>query len=176
MNNNKVQRRFSFMNPNSDINSSPIINNSKNTDKRVSFKNLKNAVEKNSKNLNVNIYNLNNTTLFSFDKVSNKKIKSIVANNDSINNSHNNQNSFLMATPNKKRIDKFPTLEKRKSMNKESKIKKEGKSNILEQIIKDKQKLKKLKTFNLTAKKRKISKFLKLKIFQKKMLTKYIII
>ena len=166
---NNNHRRFSFMNPNSDVNSSPIMNNSKNTDKRVSFKNFKNAVEKNSKNLNVNIYNLNNTTLFSFDKVSNKKIKSIVANNDNINNNSNNQNSILLATPNKKRIDKYPTLEKRKSMNKESnKVKKEGKSNILEQIIKDKQKFKKLKTFNLTAKKEKDIPIFKTKNISKK--------
>ena len=170
VNNHDDRRRFSFMNSNSDINSSPIINNSKNTDKRVSFKNFKNAVEKNSKNLNVNIYNLNNTTLFSFDKVSNKKIKSIVSNNDNNNNNNsNNQNSVLMATPNKKRIDKFPTLEKRKSMNKESsKIKKEGKSNILEQIIKDKQNFKKLKTFNLTAKKEKDIQTFKSKNISKK--------
>ena len=52
-------------------------------------------------------------------------------------------------------------------MNKESKIKKERKSNILEQIIKDKQ-LKKLKTFNLTAKKEKDIQVFKTKNISKK--------
>ena len=85
--------------------------------------------------MKVNIYNLNNATLFSFEKGSNTKIKRIVSNNDIINN---NQNNFNIATPKRNKIDRFYTLERLKSENKESnKYKKEGKTNILEQIIKD---------------------------------------
>ena len=164
------KKRFSFMMP-SDVNSSPTFNN-KNNEKRVSFKNFKN-IEKNSKNLNVNIYNLNNATLFSFDKGSNQKIKSIVSNdnNNNTNNNINNNSNYIqnnIATPNKKKIDRFFTLEKRKSMNKEtSKVKKEGKTNILKQIIKDKH-FHKLKTFNDTAKKGKDIQIFKTKNISKK--------
>jgi len=148
---NNDKKNFSSM-KSLDINSSPkFCNNNNNNGKKVSDNNSKNTIEKKNKNLKVNIYNLNNATLFSFEKGSNTKIKRIVSHNDIINN---NQNNFNIATPKRNKIDRFYTLERLKSENKESnKYKKEGKTNILEQVIKDNHNYKKLRTFNNSVKK-----------------------
>ena len=132
--NNNDKHRFSFT-MTGDINSSPIFNESN--------KNNNNKLP-NSKNLNVNIYNLNNATLFSFDKESDKKRKNSDKKNDS------NNNNIMMSTSNKK----ISGLNLRKNSKENNKLRKESKSNnMLKHVIEDSNNFHKLKTFNSAAKK-----------------------
>jgi hypothetical protein len=150
INNNKP---ISFMEGGDAINCSPTFNNNnKNCEKKIFQKNFKNSLEKNTKNLNVNIYNLNNATLFSFEKGSKIGKKVSIANNDKDN--QNMINTFI-TTPNKKKIDRYFSLQKQFSINKETtnNAKKEVKTNMLKQIIEDSHNYHKLKTFNNSAKK-----------------------
>ena len=157
LNNNKINinnnKRFSFMEGGDIINCSPTFNNNnKSNEKKISQKNIKNSLEKNTKNLNVNIYNLNNATLFSFEKGSKIGKKVSIANNDKDNQ---NMINAIITTPNKKKIDRYFSLQKQFSINKEStnNVKKEVKTNMLKQIIEDSHNYHKLKTFNNSAKK-----------------------
>ena len=164
--NNNGKHRFSFMDSGEgNVNCSPTFNNNstnsnynnsnntnsnininvhKTSEKKVSLKNLNNTLEKNPKNLNVNIYNLNNATLVSFD--GNKIKKDSVNNND--NNLSNDNNTIIIT--NKKKIDRFFSLPKRDIINFN---KKEVKTNMLKKVIERNHKYKKMRTFNLSEKK-----------------------
>lgn len=96
-NNNSTNSNYNNSN-----NTNSNINVHKTSEKKVSLKNLNNTLEKNPKNLNVNIYNLNKATLVSFD--GNKIKKGTVNNND---NNLSNVNNTIIITKKKKQIDFF---------------------------------------------------------------------
>ena len=147
INNNDDQRRFSFMMSGGQSSSPKFNDNNKSNQNKLT----------NSKNLNVNIYNLNNATLFSFDKESTKNRKSSDANNDSHNNNNANTNM-------KRKISRISSLEKQKRFSKEyNKLRKDSKTNMLKQIIEDSTNFQKLRTFKSAVKKIKDPDLLKRK-------------
>ena len=160
-NNNNMQR-FSFMGE--DYCSPTLYSNNKSIEEKPAQSNFQNSLQKNY----LNVYNNNiksNHSIFTFDKDSHKRKKNSVKimdsylNSNTLNsniNSNINNNSFF--TPNKKRIDRFYSLQKQISIS--SNIKKEGKPNILRQIleINNHKNYKKLKTFNESGKKEKDNK------------------
>ena len=155
-NNNNNKQRFSFM-MTENVNVSPKFGENKNNERKV-------LDSKN--NLNVNIYNLNNATLFSFDKSSDKKRKNSAANNEPknnnpnyINNKHNSNknNNNLITTPNKKKIDRFLSLQK-PNIKRDSTTSKSGKPSMLKQIIEDSNN-NKIKSYYNSSKKVKVMNF-----------------
>ena len=136
--NNDDEQRFSFV-MSGDLGSTPKFNDGYN-------KNNRNKLT-NSKNLNVNIYNLNNATLFSFDKESIKNKKSSDANNES-----NNNNIF---DNNRKKINsRKNSSENQKRCSKENnKIRKLSKTNMLKHIIEESTNFQKIRISNNAAKK-----------------------
>ena len=177
--NNNNKHRFSFMDlGEANINCSPSFNNTNNSnyntsnntnsntninihktsENKVSLKNLNNPLEKNAKNLNVNIYNVNNTTHFFIEKISNKAKKGSISTND---NNYSTGNNTLILTPNKKKIDRFYSIERQLYSKRYSGniYKREPKPNTLKQIIESNQsnqhRYKKMKTFNLSGQKAK---------------------
>ena len=167
--NNK--QRFSFM---GEVNCSPtFFNNSSSNEEKAAINNFQNTLQKN----HINAYNNNKTNhSITFDKDTIKRRKSsakvidtyLNANtfNSNLNSYINNNNNFN--TPNKKRIDRFYSLQKQISIS--SNIKKEGKPNILEQILEvnNHKNFQKLKTFNEIGKKEKNNKVYNGKNFLKK--------
>ena len=123
------KQRFSFMMISNDVNSSPKFGN-KSIEEKPSPKPL---------------------AITSLDKNSNQKRKSEFSNKDSNNCTMNN--SVISATPNKKKIGRFFSLQKQLSINNCSKPKKDEKASFLKQIIEDSHKFNKLKTINYTGKK-----------------------
>ncbi len=150
---NNEKQRFSFKDIN-DINISPTFNNNssiyKTSDKKLPIKNQKTPIEKNTKNLNVNIINVKNAVV-NVGKVT-KKIGNISNNENNISNIDNT--IILTSSPHKKNLDRLRSFGNRPSMQKESSnIKKDGKNNILNKVIKNGKSLQKMKTFNLSANK-----------------------
>ena len=154
---NDEKKRFSFMNED-DL--SPRFCN-KVSDKNISLKHINNNIENNTKNLNVNIYNLNNATLFSFDKGSNKNEKN--GKRNILMKKISNQN---IMTPNKNSINKIFSSKKRKSA--VTSHRKIEKANILKKIIDGSKKFNKLKSYNYSNNKRKSNQSIQIKNYNQK--------
>ena len=167
--NNKA--RFSFMMLANDVNCSPTFG-SKKFDKKSSKRPSKVSLEKSSKNLNINNNstnsNSNNNLLENNNNNNNKSRKS---NEFSVitNIITNNISNSYVGSPNKKKIGRFFSLQRQKSVNKDSTniIKKEEKNNFLKQVMKDKN-FNKLKTFDIRENKEDEISLFKLKFLMKK--------
>ena len=164
--NDNNKKRFSFM---GEVNCSPTFfnNNNKSNEEKASLNNFQNTIQKN----HLNVYNKTNHSVFTFDKDSHKRRKSSTKLIESYLNSNNfssNINNNNFNTPNKKRIDRFYSLQKQISIT--SNIKKEGKPNTLEQILEvnNHKNFQKLKTFNEFGKKDKNGKAFNGKNYLKK--------
>ena len=158
--NSNDKQRFSFM---ADSNCTPTFYNNKSSEEKAALKKFQSTLHKNY----LNVYNNNKTnhSIFTFDKDSHQGRKSVKiidsylnsnTLNSNLNSNINNNNNYC--TPNKKRIDRFFSLQKQISIS--SNIKKEGKPNILRQILEgnNHKNYKKLKTFNESGKKEKDNK------------------
>ena len=143
------KQRFSFMMTNNEVNASPKFGN-KTIEKKISLKALTKYTKNPSDN---NLHNsINNTTnnTTSQDKGINQKRKSDSNKKISLSKS-------AITTPNKKKIDRFYSLQKQFSIkNNFSNTKKDEKNSFLKQIIEEKNhKFIKTKTLNCTGKKAK---------------------
>ena len=151
-------QNLSLMDPGDAVNASPTFFKSKPIEEKDR---LRKSLQKKFKNLNA--YNFNNATLFSIDKEAPKKAKNstklidIYSRNiyDTQKKAKNSTklvdiyNRNINKTPNNKQIDRLNSFQKKERNSKDSgNNKKEGKSNILKQVIVENKSFYKLKTFN----------------------------
>jgi signal transduction histidine kinase len=145
------KQRFSFKDY-IDINISPTFNHNtciyQATGKKVSIPNIKNSIERSIRNDHSETNILNKGTQLSNKKENYKMTKGSFGNIET--NNSNISNSNIM-TPCMKKLDRMFSI-KRFSMQNES-SKKEGKTNILKQVIADGHRYQKMKTFNFSGKK-----------------------
>ena len=141
---NNEKQRFSFKDF-IDLNISPTFNHNssiyKTSNKKISAINLRSSIEKSTKNGH------SDTQLS--HKIDNNKMKKV--SNDNIENNNSSLNNSILMTPCIKKVDRLFS-DKRLSIQNDS-SKKEGKTNILKQVIADGHRYHKMKTFNLSGKK-----------------------